>query len=217
MDTTTCARECTDRDGTPRPATVGVLCAHCWQTLARTIDETPALINHLYDTANTAGIQATRYDRDTTPGNNDPSETTVLHPAWLAADELEHELTYWADAMAHARGVPRTTEPAEWLNTHLEWIASRYGVVEFRDTILRSAAVLKARWPTADMVERERHIPNVPCPRCGHINLTYWPTTTYKQPAQVACGNPDCARIYTDDEWERQVHIIANAKAAGVA
>lgn len=208
-----CATGCHDTDGYPRPARYGILCAWCGQSLARAIAEIPDTLEHLYETAQGAIIQAIRYNSDPT-GSSDPSQGTVLHPAWLAANELEAEVNAWIDEIIrYRRPRPQTPEqanedPASWLYAHLGWIVEQYWAKDMREELPRHVSTLKARWPTSDMIERERHIPDVPCPRCGHISLTYWPVREYKQTAQVGCGNPDCARIYNENEWERHVHLI---------
>ena len=213
-----CAVGCLDSDGTPRPAKFGILCAWCGQTLARALAEAPTVLEHLYETASET-MQGVRYDTDPA-GNGDPSEQTVLHPAWLAANELESDLNAWVDeVIRYRRPRPQSPEDAgekvsDWLYAHLGWIVEQYWAKDMRDEIPRHIASLKARWPTHDMAERERHIPDVPCPRCGHISLTYWPTPAYKHTAQVGCGNPDCARIYTEDEWTHQVQLIQQTGAA---
>ena len=72
-------------------------------------------------------------------------------------------------------------------------------------------ATTSARWPTASMVERERRIP-MPCPKCEHMSLTYAPPSFYTQPFKVSCSMPDCARVWSEDEWTWLVTMVAKGE-----
>lgn len=204
--TTACATGCRT-DDQPRPATVGILCAWCWQRLRSDIAEIPTLITHLRAMGE-PHAQAAPMSDDTHRG--DPAEGTVLPAPWLEADSLESLLTSWArviieehpnQPMRGPNAAPWHGDIVDWITPHLEWAASQEWAHEMRRELSRDLATLKARWPTDDMTEPARHVPDVRCPRCNHVSLTYAPPTFHRQPFTVACGNPDCARIFNEDEW----------------
>ncbi len=91
---------------------------------------------------------------------------------------------------------------AAWITPWLPWIADRPWAGEITKGFVRDVATTRHRWPTADDTE-PRHTVDVPCPRCGLMSLTYTPPRHERQPFVVECTDPDCARVFSEDEWER--------------
>lgn len=203
----------TCRGCTPRPTFIGRLCAWCWQRLNADIAEIPTLVQHLHYMGYPYPKGWSPKDDITTSG--DPAEMNALPAEWLAADELTRLLDSWIDFLMEQHPDrllgPQGTglHPAQWVTPWLEWVANQDWAHEMRAEISRDVSTFKARWPTADMIERERGIPDIRCPRCNQVSLTYTPPTEYKQPFKVGCSNPDCARVFSEDEWERLVALVA--------
>lgn len=191
----------------PRPVEEGTLCAWCWRRLRATIAEIPSLVAHLREIGRP-------YAQTLPPSDGrsagDPAESTVLPRAWLEADELESQVTSWAHAviddspqvMRGPNAAPWYGDTIGWITPHLSWCATQPWAEVMLSELTKDTARLKATWPTPDMVERERHVP-VPCPRCDRLSLHYVPPTWAHQPFRVWCDNPDCARAFSEDEWER--------------
>lgn len=204
--TTDCPGNC--RGCLPRPAEHGTLCAWCWQRLNLDLESIPALLHHLREIAKPTAQAAPL--NDGTSRHGDPAEATVLPAAWLEADELENNIAGWAhvtidthpNALRGPNAAPWHGNVIAWLNIHLAWIATQDWCIEMRRELAAEPARLRARWPAPEDVERSRPV-DVPCPRCNQLTLTYTPPTVARQPFVVACANPDCARIFNEDEWER--------------
>lgn len=90
-----------------------------------------------------------------------------------------------------------------WLTPHLPWCAEQPWASEMRTEIGSIIATTTARWPTTDY--RTRPVPGVECARCGQQGLTYTPTTFYRAQFKVTCTNPECGRIYSEDEWDATI------------
>lgn len=202
---TDCAGDC--RGCLPRPVAEGTLCAWCWQRMQTAVAEIAPLVEHLRAIGQPVA-------QTNPPGDGrskgDPAESTVLPRAWLEADELESQLAGWGHAVldenpAAHRGpntAPWHGDVAAWITPHLPWCAAQPWAEVMVAELTRDISRLKATWPTPDMVERERHVPT-PCPRCGLRSLHYTPPTWQRQPFRVWCDNPDCARVFSEDEWDR--------------
>lgn len=194
----------------PRPVDVGELCAWCWLRLRWDLAEIPGLVDHLHQLAE-AMVNCSEVR-----SNGDPAERTVLHPAWLDADDLLSLVTSWArlvleeypGALAGPNSAPWHGDVVAWLAPRLEWCAAQEWAPEMRRELATEVSKLKGRWPTPDMVEAERYIPGVQCPRCDQASLTYTPPSLYRQPFQVVCQNADCARVFSEGEWTRLVALL---------
>lgn len=93
-----------------------------------------------------------------------------------------------------------------WLLPHLGWVSEQEWVVELRSDLGRLMATTRARWPMAET--RVRDIPDVACPRCDTIGLQYAPPSWYRAPFQISCTNPQCGRVFAEDEWSRLVGLL---------
>ena len=221
----------------PRPAAVGTLCAWCYQRLTADVADLPSLLAHLdYVGRPNAGHQAGGDGRT----GGDPANRTILHAAWLTADEIETWLCGWVEMITEERGLRgpamrwtlggRRREAGEswivdphpvaaqdmralvrWLTPHLEWVAGRDWAGDFRRELGKAVATAKARWP---MVERGHAVP-APCPRCDGLTLWYSPPVWAGGPMRVECLDPECGRIFAEDEWERMraLMVIAAGRA----
>lgn len=100
-----------------------------------------------------------------------------------------------------------TAVMVRWLLPLLPWVSSREWAVEMRTEVASIVRTTMARWPVAET--RTRNIPDVPCPRCDCLGLTYTPPALFKAPFIVACTNPMCGRVFMEDEWSRLVGLVA--------
>lgn len=221
---TDCARdEC--RGCLPRPAEVGTLCAWCHQRLTADVASTPDLIAHLRVIGAPHAELAPLRVGIHSP--KDAAESSILPAAWTTADEVHAMLASWALLILeeHPHGqqmtgpdevgawhtrygttvgiahVKATAALVRWLLPHLDWCAGQEWGAEMRREVGSMVATTAARWPTAAMVEPEHALPQ-PCPSCDHHSLRYSPPSEYRQPFKVSCTDPDCARVWSEDEWE---------------
>lgn len=217
----------------PRAAEHGQLCAWCFQRLNSDVATAPALVRHLREVAEPhAGTQplgdggsARRH-----------SERNLLSGAVDAADEVHAMLASWVHlildehpdgdrmtgpdqrgtwhtqygATAGIRHPDATARLVEWLLPWLPWCAEQEWAAEMRREIGDVVRTTLARWPMAD--DRTRHIPGIACPRCDQVALTYTPPAVERAPFVVACANPECGRVFSEDEWTRLVGLLAIAE-----
>lgn len=217
---TDCPGEC--RGCLPRPAVEGVLCGWCWQKLQASVVEVPAMVVHLREIARLDRIASARPLSSDPVHSGDPAHGSVLPAAWLGADELESDLTSWALLVldAHPAGLrgpnqaPWYGDVARWITPHLAWCSRQEWAPDMRRELGRTLATLRARWPMPEDVERTRHIPNVPCPRCEQVSLEYSPPSWERMPFKVSCQNEDCARVFSEDEWMRFVGLLTRTGEA---
>lgn len=111
------------------------------------------------------------------------------------------------------RQAEATGRLVKWLLPHLAWVATQDWVGEARGELGTLIRITSARWPVEED-PRGRHVTDIPCPRCDRISLHYTPPTTERPTMQVACTNPQCARVFTEDEWDRMRALIARAAEA---
>lgn len=235
--------DCPDRDTCrgclPRSAEHGTLCRWCYQRLASDVAIVPDLVAHLR-------IIGAPHAQTNPPADGksyrDPAEGNILPPAWTAADELHAMLASWALLVLeeHPNGVQMagpdeagawhtrygtvvgiahinaTVRLVQWLSTQLDWCARQPWAAEMRREVCDAVATTSARWPTATMVEEARAVA-MPCPRCEMLSLRYAPPSEYRQPFQVTCINPDCARVWTEDEWAWLVKMVTEGEKGRTA
>jgi hypothetical protein len=113
--------------------------------------------------------------------------------------------------------LPPAPDPAEptarlvrWLLPQLAWCADQEWAGEMRSEIAGMVRTTMARWPIADT--HTRHIPATLCPRCDRASLTYTPPAAERAPFVVACTNPECGRVFDEDEWTRLVELLGIAE-----
>lgn len=104
-----------------------------------------------------------------------------------------------------------TAALVEWIATHLAWAVEQDWAVDMRTELGATVSTLKAKWPTAET--QTRHVPDIPCPRCHRITLTYSPPVRYRAPFVVSCTNSDCNRIFSEDEWAEFVYLTTRRQA----
>lgn len=221
----------------PRPATTGNLCHWCYRQLTERLAAAPDLVRHLRDIGAPHAHIAPPSDTRT---YTDPAEGTVLPAAWTAADELHAMLASWAllileehpqghamvgpnevgawhtrygtvVGIAHVNATRRLTD---WLTPWLPWAAEQEWAAEMVREVRSVVDTTIARWPTATAVEPVKPVP-MPCPRCDLMSLTYTPPTAPGDAFRVACGNPDCARVWSEDEWEWLVNMVIKGGKVG--
>jgi hypothetical protein len=175
------------------------------------------MVVHLREIARLDRAAATRPLSEMEHGG-DPAEGTVLSAAYIAADELESDLASWAHLVleqhpARLRGPnarPWYGDIPRWIAPQLAWCSRQEWAPAMRAELGATLATLRARWPTPEDAERTRTIPGVPCPRCEQVSLEYSPPKWERMPFKVSCQNEDCARVFSEDEWERFVGLITS-------
>lgn len=204
-----CPGDC--RGCLPRPAEHGTLCAWCYGRLTRDVADVPALISHLAQVSLGAlSASGTAYDAETF-GAGDAAERTVLHSATLDADELWSLLTGWAQVVIEEHPNQPMRGPAAspwhgdvvaWIAPHLEWVAGQEWAHEMRREMSEAIGRIRHRYPTVDDVEPVKQL-DMPCPRCNLVSLIYTPPRYAGQAFRVECTDPDCARVFSEAEWDR--------------
>ncbi|MCU9993624.1 hypothetical protein FYZ36_03175 [Mobiluncus mulieris] len=213
-------------DGLPRLASVGLLCAWCFQRLRRDVVELPGLCEHLLAVGDSGMVRES-------PARRVQPRSKVLYSATLSeVDRLTGILARLALVIGQLRrvsvpgreawlvtddGVPmgiRTLEATAslvaWVEPQLEWLAGFEAVGPFRRDLARAVALARARWPQR---ERSRLIPGVRCERCGQETLRYHPPTVQGAAAEIVCENVACGLQLSDTAWSARVY--AAARAAG--
>lgn len=171
----------------------------------------PTLIAHLHEIGKP--YAQTNPPSDTI-GRSDPAWHTVLPGAWLTADELEHDLLSWVKAtldesprqLSWPDRRPWRGNLAAWMLDHLPDTLALPFAGEIVTVIPEAVATARSRWPTTDDVEPVKSL-SMTCPRCGLRSLTKTPPRWYRQSARIECTDPDCARVFTEDEYDGLVSI----------
>lgn len=225
------ADEC--RGCLPRPAEEGQLCAWCWQRMSSDVATSPALVRHLREMAEPhAGTRPASDGR----GYTDPAEGSILSGAVDTADGVHACLASWAHlileehphgdqmagpdergawltrygATAGVRDPEATARLVRWLLPLLPWCSGQEWAGEMRKEVAETVRTALARWPMEDY--RTRAIPATLCPRCDRASLTYTPPSVERAPFVVACTNPECGRVFSEDEWTRLVKLLGIAE-----
>jgi hypothetical protein len=209
----------------PRPAAEGTLCDWCYQQLTRAVRDIPELVAHLTVVAIGATHASLNPLTDDVRAPGDPAESTVLHAATLDADELLSFLDSWAHVvmeehpnqpMRGPSASPWHGDVSAWISPHLPWIAQQDWAFEMRRDLCDTIATIRHKHPTVDDVEPIKHL-DTPCPRCGLISLIYTPPRYATQAFRVECTDPDCTRVFSEDEWERFKALALDARHGKVA
>lgn len=204
----------------PRPAldTVDVCQWHA-RRFEDAIEALPALIAHLHEIGKP-------YAQNTPPsdtiGRSDPAERSALPAAWLTADELETDLFGWVKATLE-ESPRRLTWPnrrpwrgnlAAWMLDHLTDALTLPFTGEMVRVVPEAVTTARHRWPTADDTEPIEAM-TMPCPRCGLKSLTRTPPRWYRQMSRIECTDPDCARVFTEDEYDQLVTLALRSGRVG--
>lgn len=220
----------------PRPAEVGYLCPWCWGRLQSLVRTLPALIEHLFDmAAPSVRSPSGRGDggRGPRPGGHG------LYPeALAAADDLHAVLATWcaevAEECPQAGPVPRVSRVTRtplvevvgpvgrdstrrlvgWLEPHLEWVASQEWVGDLLEDLGPASARAWARWP---VVEPERRVTTVRCPRCGQRSLVVTPPSVRGAQETVRCSSRSCGLVLAEEDWAstRALALLTARQEAG--
>lgn len=87
---------------------------------------------------------------------------------------------------------------AQWLLVHQDWCEQQAWIDEMADELCSTIATLSARFPDH---ERDRHIPDVTCPECNRITLTYHPPVFFQADFLVMCDHHDCSAKIPEERW----------------
>lgn len=120
------------------------------------------------------------------------------------ATELDWFVKEWIADRDRGEGLPIPTVPslAHWLAERLEWACDHSLTIdEFATTLKRIAGAL--RHAQGDVPQRPIRMDR-PCPACDFMTLTRRVDEDY-----IDCGNPECRRVYTPDEYAEQLRGIA--------
>lgn len=208
---TTCEGEC--RGCLPRPAEVGTLCRWHYNRLEQAVARFAEFAEWLYvvDDDDAHGKPLT----DDITHRGDPAEGVPIPASRLEADELTRDLAGWGmviieehpnQPMRGWKAAPWNGNLTGWLLPLLPWAAEQMWADELAGAWVNSVNAARHRWPAADDVEPARTI-DVPCPRCGLMSLVYTPPRWQGQAFRVECTDQDCARVFSEDEYERFVGL----------
>jgi hypothetical protein len=130
-------------------------------------------------------------------------------------DEMVSALTAWEAEYRDIRGWPSPprrgflasalTSCTAWLGLHLDGILSTDLAQEFGEDIGRRHRTLANKTKAGTGAHRKP----VRCPRCGMMLLTWREGDDY-----VSCGNPDCGRMLSLDEYQEHAASEARHTAA---
>lgn len=180
----------------PRPTDTGHLCARCYVRLQAALAAAPGIIDALRYIGQPYASAA---PTDQAHGNGDPAETVPLHQAWLDVDELERAADSWAEGVAVQLDHPRQTNPTGYLLAHLDWCAKQDTAAEMVTTVTTLVFGLRTRWEAADDRPPKPVAIREPCPRCDMFTLAFPTHNRY----YIGCDNPDCAAVWSQNEWDR--------------
>lgn len=198
----------------PSPATHGRLCQWHRNRLVWAVADHAGFVGHLREIGRPYAQATPLRDLVTTGG--DPAERPALPAAWTAADELDTDLTSWTRALLD-EPIGRVSWPnrppwrgdiPRWLLDHETALLEAPFVGEIIDTWLRDVRTAHAAHPTAADIEPAHKIAGFVCPRCDLASLVYTPPRFAGQPFVVECTDPACARVFSEDEWDRFVAIV---------
>lgn len=222
---TTCSDD-TCRGCLPRPVTPPLrVCDTCRSRLAGAIGRTPPLITHLR-----AMIEPGAAPRPDTPqGKRDAPPAPLNVAAMSAADDLVALLVHWADWITTRRdiaavrgvlrgdlgqgiGLPGLRQPdlrvCALLVAHLDWGLEQPEAGEMVGEITALVHTTEAKWPTDDGGAWSQ----VRCSECGSKSVYVGPPGGKYMPRHIACRMDQCGRSWTEDEWDRYVTSLAEAK-----
>ena len=140
-----------------------------------------------------------------------PNANTWMSVGRDDVDEVTGEPYHSDPKPLGQHGTGGTSALVKWLLPLLPWVSTRSWAIDMRIEVSAIVRTTMARWPVAET--RTRNIPDVPCPRCDHLGLTYTPPSVHLAPFIVACSNPDCGRVFAEDEWSRLVALVARKEA----
>lgn len=211
---TTCEGDC--RGCLPRPSAQGHLCQSCYNRTEHALTELAVRVPWLEQIGRTLASEPSASASDETQvRGGDPAEGSVLHAAFLQADAIRSDLNGWVLVVLEDRGLrngPGDAEPARWLLPHLPWLAAHEAAAEIVRETTRDLSQAMA-WPTPLDIEPAKHL-DVPCPRCDTLALVYTPPRWEGHSFRVECTNPDCARVFSEDEWDRFKALLLKGAAA---
>ncbi|MCL2089868.1 MAG: hypothetical protein FWH11_01360 [Micrococcales bacterium] len=204
----------------PREAADGL--AICWWHRNRTLDAVaalPGLVAHLREIGKPYA-QARPASDTLSPG--DPAERDAMPGAWLAADSLENSLVGWVRATIEESPTrlswpdrrPWRGDVPGWMLDHLDTACALPFAGVMAVELVTEVVAARHRWPTAEDAEPVERL-SLPCPRCGLAGLVRRAPRWVAEPRRVECTDPDCARVYTEDEYDALVAIALREGRAG--
>lgn len=214
----------------PRLAEVGLLCRSCFNRLHRDVVELPGLVEHLL----AVGDSGQPRESGAGSGSGVPGSKVLYSQTLMMVDELSALLarlglmigtlrgvevpgvaSWWRGHNGEplgVRSVDSLCELSAWVDSQLEWFAGRAEVGPFRRDLSRVLATARARWPQR---ERQRHLPQVKCERCGQTSLWYYPPSGPGLSPEIVCENLACGLQLSDSKWSARVSAIARAAGFG--
>lgn len=204
----------------PRSAEVGRLCPWCWGRLQSLVRTLPSLVEHLFDMAEPS--VSCPLGRGEGGRSLRPGERGLYPEAMAVVDDLHAMLATWCAEVAEecpgVGEVPRvsrvtrtalvdvvgpvgrgsTRSLVEWLEPHLEWVAAQEWVGDLLEDLGPACARAWARWP---VVEPERRVTAVRCPRCGQRSLVVVPPSVAGAQEMVRCTQRACGVVLAEEDW----------------
>lgn len=187
-----------------------VVCRWHGIRLGDALDELPRFLVHLHEIGKPYAQSA--------PPNGDthgtPEGFANLPASWVAADEIESDALWVARAVLddawpvlHRRVTWFTSAPWDgdvvaWLTDHADTALCLPSALDSIVDLLSDIERAHYRWPTAED-GRPALALDLPCPRCGLRSLVRRPVMHERQTERIDCTDPDCARIFTREEYDR--------------
>lgn len=208
IHTNECPDDCpTHCDGCePKPADVGNYCQKCADKLRAALTEIPGLTFYLEAlpqgrlvTKKADGDHtrhATRVDQiSPSPAFDELDEVWSWAYGWAVslADDLHHvgPMRYRLD------GIPDTS----LAYTHVKYLLGNFTAVlsaDWHEPFYEETLALRWRLERITGQDKLNHKIKAPCPSCDRRTLG-----REDGAAKVVCRNPDCSRVWTEDEYAR--------------
>lgn len=128
----------------------------------------------------------------------------VVTVAMLPDELLWSEASYITPSVAGAHDPAATRSLTSWLSRQVSWVEEQPWCAEMVREVTSTVATLLARYPEA---ERARAIPDLPCPKCQRLTLTYYPPEPVPawsgQAPQIVvqCAHHACSVRVPESEW----------------
>ena len=226
-----CARGCTTRDHAtsclctsecpehpshckgclPRAAIVGHYCQRCADKFRDNLYELPQLVALV---AQSPGGKLTQHqgtgDTSRRPTKVDQQSPS---PAWDTADEVIQWAASWAWVIAGRPGYDPSRYntagiPVRELTRSISHITNRLTQAlsdDYHAELYDEAATLHKRLTHATGSDELTHRLKKPCPSCDQRTLV-----REDGAGQIECRNRDCARVWTEDQYDNFVYVVAS-------
>lgn len=206
----------------PRLAEHGPLCHKHYSQLGRNLSDTPELIRTALEHTGTTLAAPNQGERIS--GSKDSRPTPVSLSAITEADELYVLVAVTAESIASqinqppprivsTRGISVTMTPesaeesarqvVRWLVRHLREATKTDDIITLAEDAHTTTQRMRYLWP---IVEKDRHLPGVPCRECDLIDVWYTPPSDEGWPITIRCHS--CDYVAPEEDLIRLARLV---------